>query len=103
MRASSSITPLTPASLPLALLALVVLNLITAPVQNVVSRRYEAEADWSALKATHDPAGGRRLFVDFEHTSLAQPSPPTWAYLWLENHPTLSQRLAMIEDYARRR
>jgi len=92
-----------PASLPLALLALVVLNLITAPVQNLVSRRYEAEADWSALKATRDPASGRKLFVDFERTSLAQPSPPTWAYLWLENHPTLSQRLAMVEDYARRR
>ena len=92
-----------PASLPLALLTLIVLNLITAPAQNLVSRRYEAEADWSALKATNDPAAGRKLFVDFEHTSLAQPSPPTWAYLWLENHPTLSQRLAMVADYARGR
>jgi len=92
-----------PASLPLALLTLVVLNLITAPIQNLVSRRYEAEADWSALNATHDPASGRKLFVDFERTSLQQPDPPTWAYLWLENHPTVSQRIAMAERFALRR
>lgn len=92
-----------PASLPLALLALIVLGLVAAPFENAVSRRYEAEADWSALKATHDPAAGRALFVDFEETSLQQPNPPTWAYLWLEDHPTLSQRLAMVEDYARER
>src|SRR5437764_8748571 len=67
-----------PASLPLALLALVVLGLIAAPFENAVSRRYEAEADWSALKTTHDPASGRKLFVDFERTSLQQPDPPTW-------------------------
>ena len=45
-----------PANLPLVFLALTVLALLTAPVQNVVSRRYEAEADWRALNATHDPA-----------------------------------------------
>jgi len=90
-----------PASLPLALLALVVLGLVAAPFENAVSRRYEAEADWSALKATDDPAAGRKLFVDFERTSLQQPDPPTWEYLWLENHPTLGQRLAMVAQYAR--
>ena len=92
-----------PASLPLALLALTVANFVTAPVRNYVSRRYEAEADWSALNATNDPASGRKLFVDFERTSLERPDPPTWAYLWLADHPTLAQRLAMLEDFARRR
>ena len=31
-----------------------------------------------------------------------QPNPPSWAYLWLENHPTLAQRLAMVEQFATR-
>ena len=48
-----------PANLPLVILTLTVLALLTAPVQNVVSRRYEAEADWRALNATHDPASAR--------------------------------------------
>jgi STE24 endopeptidase len=91
-----------PATLPLALLVLVVVGVIATPVVNAVSRRYEAEADWSALRATNDPASARKLFVDFERTSLQQPSPPHWAYLWLETHPTLAQRLAMVEAFASR-
>jgi STE24 endopeptidase len=89
-----------PASLPLALLALIVVGFVAAPFKNAVSRRYEAEADWSALRATHDAPSGRKLFVEFQRTSLAQPSPPLWAYLWLEDHPTLAQRIAMVERWA---
>ena len=90
-----------PANLPLVILTLTVLALLTAPVQNVVSRRYEAEADWRALNATHDPASARKLFESFERTSLEEPDPPTWDYLWLENHPTLMQRIAMTERWRR--
>jgi STE24 endopeptidase len=91
-----------PAALPFALLVLVVLGFLAAPIENVVSRRYEAEADWSALKATHDAASARKLFVAFEQTSLQEPNPPTWDYLWLENHPTIAQRIAMARAWARR-
>ena len=61
--------------LPFALLTLVVLDVLAAPFENAVSRRYEAEADWSALKATHDPRSARKLFVDFQKTSLQEPNP----------------------------
>jgi Zn-dependent protease with chaperone function len=90
-----------PANLPLVILTLTVLALLTAPIQNVVSRRYEAEADWRALNATRDPASARKLFESFEKTSLEDPSPPLWDYLWLENHPTLMQRIAMTERWRR--
>jgi STE24 endopeptidase len=90
------------ASLPLAWLALTLASLVAAPFENVVSRRYEAEADWSALKATHDARGGVQLFKSFQRTSLQDPSPPHWVYLWLETHPTLAQRLAMVEAYRER-
>jgi STE24 endopeptidase len=91
-----------PAALPLALLALLLLNLVAAPIENAVSRRYEAEADWAALQASRDPASARKLFMDFQRTSLAQANPPTWDYLWLENHPTIAQRIAMVEAWTRR-
>ena len=76
--------------------------LSTAPLQNVVSRRYEAEADWRALNATRDPASATKLFQSFGKTSLEQPNPPLWDYLWLENHPTLMQRIAMARALAQR-
>src|SRR5437588_854227 len=91
-----------PANLPFALLVLVVLGLLTAPFQNAISRRYESEADWRSLNATRDPASARKLFQSFERTSLENPNPPLWDYLWLEDHPTLMQRIAMAERWRER-
>ena len=86
-------------NVPFAVLVLTLLSLLTTPVQNAVSRRYEAEADWRALSATKDPQSATRLFRSFQQTSLEEPSPPLWDYLWLENHPTLMQRLAMAQRW----
>jgi STE24 endopeptidase len=91
-----------PANVPLAFLALAVIVLLTTPLQNAVSRRDEAEADWRALNATHDPVAAELLFQAFAKTSLEQPDPPVWNYLWLENHPTLAQRVAMVNAWEAR-
>jgi STE24 endopeptidase len=92
-----------PENLPYAFLILAVIGLLAAPVQNFVSRRYEAEADWRALKATKDPASMTRLFRSFQRTSLEEPNPGVLDYLWLENHPTLMQRIAMSRAWRERR
>jgi STE24 endopeptidase len=91
-----------PANLPYVILVLTVVGLLMTPFQNVVSRRYEAEADWRSLNATRDPVSTRKLFETFERTSLDNPDPPTWDYLWLETHPTLAQRIAMVEQWRKR-
>jgi STE24 endopeptidase len=91
-----------PALLPYGLLVLTLLQLASTPLQNVVSRRYESEADWVALQTTRDPAAGRGLFREFSVTSLGDPSPPTWAYVMFDTHPTLMQRIAMTEAWQAR-
>ena len=88
-----------PGVLPYGVLVLVLLQLALTPAQNVVSRHVEAEADWVALQTTRDPASGRGLFEKFQETSLAQPNPPTWDYLFIETHPTIMQRIAMTEAW----
>ena len=88
-----------PMAVPLAILVYVVVQLVALPLQNVVSRHLEAEADWSALRATHDPAAGRQLFQLFASETLDDPSPPWWDYVFLENHPTLLQRIEMTQYY----
>jgi STE24 endopeptidase len=90
-------------AVPLAVLTLVVVGLVTAPFDNFISRRYEAEADWSALQATRNPDAVSGLFEEFAESSLAEPNPPTWDYLLLETHPTLAQRIAMAEEWKRRK
>jgi STE24 endopeptidase len=91
-----------PEAIPLALLALVVLNLLASPLQNAISRHMEAEADWLALQTTRDPTAADGLFREFVPTTLANPDPPTWDYLLLQDHPTIMQRLAMVAAWRQR-
>jgi STE24 endopeptidase len=88
-----------PESIPLALLVVVVFTLVTIPLENVVTRHYEAEADWMSLKTTRDPTAFAAVMRHFGNRDLASPDPPTWAYLVFEDHPTLMQRIAMAEAW----
>jgi STE24 endopeptidase len=81
-----------PAAVPVALLAVAVLQLALLPVFNAISRRYEGEADWLALRATDDPRAFEGLTRELAAASLAQPDPPLWARVLLETHPTPLER-----------
>jgi STE24 endopeptidase len=87
-----------PRLVPLGLAFVFAYVLLTQPVANAVSRRYEAEADWLALQATGDPASAVALERRFVRTGLADPDPPAWVAYWLGTHPTPMRRIAMAED-----
>ena len=86
-------------ALPLSLLVLVVLSLLALPFQNTITRRMEREADWGALKLTRDPASATGLFEGFTVNALAEPDPPTWEYVLMEDHPTIVQRVALVRAW----
>jgi len=88
-----------PEAVPLSLFVLVALSLLAVPLQNAISRHMEAEADWAALEATHDPAGATALFRRFVPTTLSEPNPSSFDYVMLENHPTIMQRIAMAQAW----
>jgi STE24 endopeptidase len=90
-----------PRLVPLGLALVFAYMLVTQPLANAVSRRYEAEADWLGLQATHDPAAFIGLERRFVTTSLADPDPPAWVTLWLGTHPTPMERIAMAESQKR--
>jgi STE24 endopeptidase len=87
-----------PSAVPLALLALTVLQLALLPVTNAISRRYESEADWLALRATRDPAASEGLTRALAVAALADPDPPAWARIMLETHPSPLERIAMARS-----
>jgi len=91
-----------PTAVPLALLVLVVLQFVAMPAQNAITRNFETEADWVALEATEDPDAARELFSGFSEQGLIDPSPPTWAYVMMETHPSMAQRIAMAEAWRAR-
>jgi STE24 endopeptidase len=88
-----------PEAVPVALFVFLLLQLLSTPLTNIVSRHDEAEADWSALRATRDPAAARSLFVKLAKTSLANPNPPAWSYVLDDDHPTIVQRIAMVDAW----
>ncbi|HET9675562.1 MAG TPA: M48 family metalloprotease [Gaiellaceae bacterium] len=89
-------------AVPLALFVFVALNVAAQPLTNVVSRRFEAEADWVALETTEDPDAARALFRDFTRFAHADPAPPEWATLLFDNHPTMLDRIRMAEAWRAR-
>jgi STE24 endopeptidase len=72
---------------------------LTLPLWTLVSRHEETEADWSALRATHEPATARALFQRLATTSLRDPDPPAWSYVLYADHPTIAQRIALTEAW----
>ena len=61
----------------------------------------EAEADWVGLRGTQDPQAAKGLFKGFVRVDLADPNPPGWVHVFLDNHPTLLTRVEQAEAFAR--
>jgi len=91
-----------PAAVPLALLVLFVAQTAASPLTNAVSRRFETEADWSALRTTRDPAADRALFRGFTRSAYSDPNSPWWAHALFDTHPTDLQRIALADAWEAR-
>jgi STE24 endopeptidase len=76
-------------------------TLVSTPVQNLVSRHIEARADLHALDLTEDPASFIAVQRQLGVTNLSDPDPPAvwqWAF---GSHPTVPQRIAFGQDWAK--
>lgn len=91
-----------PEAVPIALLVLTVFTLAATPARNAIARHMEAEADWRALAATHDPGAARAALRRLAQTSLADPDPPWWSYALAATHPSIMQRIAMANAWESR-
>jgi Zn-dependent protease with chaperone function len=88
-----------PAAVPLGLAVAFALFVLTLPLSNVVSRRYEAEADWIALRTTEDPAAFIGVEQEFVRSGLTDPTPPSLYSFWFATHPSPLERIAMAEAF----
>ena len=91
-----------PEDVPLAALAAALMALALAPLALAISRRYEREADWVALRVTGDPAGAEAVFRRFTRTSRTDPDPPRLWHVLAGTHPTLLERVELSRAAALR-
>ncbi|WP_316571152.1 M48 family metallopeptidase [Neobacillus sp. YIM B06451] len=86
-------------SLPLILLLLSMLMFISSPFSNVVSRYQEARADTYAINMTKDPRAGIGSFQQLTKAGLSQVNPPFLVKMFRYGHPTMLERISMLEEY----
>ncbi len=89
-----------PRSTALLLALIVASTTVAAPVQNLISRRIEARADYSSLRLTNDPA----VFVEMQHQlsvrNISGLEPSRWRYWMFASHPAPPERIAMGRAWA---
>jgi STE24 endopeptidase len=81
--------------LAVAFAAAATIGAAATPIGSWVSRAYEREADWSALRVTRDPGAAIRLQQGLVRRSLNVPDPPGAVQAWFGTHPTALERIAL--------
>ena len=88
-----------PAGVPMILALVAIAGLVTAPVQNTISRAFETRADGDALTATQDGETMEALQRELALRSLADPTPPAWLQWWFGSHPTTLERIGLAREF----
>jgi len=86
-------------SLPLFLLIISVLLFASSPLTNWVSRYEETRADRYGIEMTHNQKAAIQAFQDLTKSGLSQVNPPLLVKIFRYDHPTMLERMKMIEDY----
>lgn len=82
------------AGLPLILLIVTLGTLVTLPIQNWISRRWEQTADRFAVEITGNREAFQATFVRLAEQNLTDPAPPPFFESLLSTHPAVGRRVA---------
>src|SRR5574337_19427 len=92
------IHPADPVSLPFLLLLLLVLTILTTPIQMAISRSFERDADLESLRLTDNPEAFIASEVTLARSNLADIEPPRVIVWLLYTHPPVLERIAMRSE-----
>ena len=93
--------PSDPRATPFALLVAAVLGLVSDPLGNAISRRWESDADRFAVELTGDAKGFAQMERELSVENLSDLAPGRLAYLFLFTHPAPAERIADALNLAR--
>jgi len=87
------------AGFPLLALILFFFTLFILPLQNSLSRAFERQADYFALDITKNPGAFISMMTKLGEQNLADETPSRFVETFLYDHPPISKRLKMAEDF----
>ncbi|MGE6260975.1 M48 family metallopeptidase [Heyndrickxia sporothermodurans] len=86
-------------SLPLFLLITSMLLFAISPITNWISRYEEMRADRYGMEMTHDKKAAVQTFQDLTKSGLSQVDPPFLVKIFRYDHPTMLERIMMVEKF----
>jgi STE24 endopeptidase len=95
----SSITEI--AALPLLTLWAMLIGLIQTPIGNMLSRKFEYEADQYAIEATNKPLSFIQTLNKLTEQNLGDKEPHPFVEWFFYSHPSIKKRIAAIENFAK--
>ncbi len=86
-------------SFPLLLMVFSMLLFAASPISNFVSRYQETRADRYAVEMTDNPEAGITAFQELAKAGRSQVNPPLLVKIFRYGHPTMLERISMLEEY----
>ena len=83
-------------ALPLLSLWAMLIGIILTPVGNIISRKYEYEADEYAVTSTHKPADFIATLEKLNDQNLGDKDPHPFVEWFFYSHPSIKKRIAAI-------
>lgn len=87
------------ASFPLLLFLLSLFLLLLDPLNNLLSRHFEHEADRFGLEITQNNRAAAEAFISLQQKNLAVPRPGLFYTIWRGSHPSLGERIDFCNHY----
>ena len=81
------------ASLPLLILMLSLISFFANPIENLVSRYFERQADTYEISLTQDRQSAASAMENLYEKSLGIPRPSNFYKVWYHSHPPLEERI----------
>ncbi len=88
-----------PSTLALFALGLSAFSAVIVPIQNILVRHFEYQADWFALDRTENVPAFRSAFYRLIESNKAELSRPRWKVWLFDNHPSTDDRLGRASDW----
>lgn len=86
-------------SLPLFFLIISMLLFTVSPLTNLISRYEETRADRYAITMTKNSNAAITSFQELTRSGLSQVNPPLLVKIFRYDHPTMLERISMLEEY----